>query len=169
MKSRPTEEAYEFRAALANDLSKASIMLQKQPRLLDQPVYGSSESALHFYSAENQIDIVKWLLDHGANPNGVSDGDSPLHSAAQLGHLSVCQALLKAGAKPNLINNLEETALHKASTNGYIDIIQTLLNSVADPNIKEMCGELPIDQALPRKLEQIRSVFKNHAQNNKND
>ena len=68
-----------------------------------------------------------------------------------------------------MINNLEETALHKASTNGYIDIIQTLLNSGADPNIKEMCGELPIDQALPRKLEQIRSVFKNHAQNNKND
>ena len=92
-----------------------------------------------------------------------SEDDFPLHLAAQLGHLSICQALLKAGANPNLIDDVEETALHKACSNGYINIIQALLDLGADPNIKEMCGELPIDQALPRKLEQVRSVFKNHA------
>ncbi len=166
MKSTPTEEAYDFRSALANDLSKASSMLQKNPDLLNQPVYGSSESALHFYSTENQIDIVKWLLDRGASPNGITEDDFPLHAAAQLGNLSICQALLEAGANPNLKDDLEETALHKASSNGYINIIQVLLDSGADPNIREMCDELPVDQALPRKLKQVRSVFMNHEQQN---
>lgn len=57
---------------------------------------------------------------------------------------------------------MEETALHKASSSGRLEILDLLLTSGVDPTIKEMCEELPVDQALPRKLEEIGAVFKRH-------
>ena len=162
-KTSSQENAYEFRLALASDLTQAGIVLKKHPELIDHPVYGDSESALHFYSTENQTSIVKWLLDNGANPNGIAEDDFPLHCAAQLGHISICQVLLQAEANPNLVDYIGETALHKASSGGHIEIIELLLKSGADPTIREMCDELPIDQASHRKLEEIKAIFKKHS------
>lgn len=156
------ETASEFRAALVTDLRRAGSFLAKHPRLIDYPVYGDTESALHFFATENRSDIVDWLLKNGANPNGIGDGDSPLHSAAQLGHRSVCLSLIQGGAVLDRLDSLGETALHKASSGGHLEIIRDLLGSGADPSIAETCGELPIDQALPRKLDQVRAIFENH-------
>lgn len=158
-----SEIAREFRYALATDLEVAESLFRKRPELIDYPVYGDSESALHFFATENRADIVAWLIDHGANPNGIADDNFPLHAACQLGHLEVCRVLLGAGAKPNLKDFVEETALHKASCTGRLEILELLLNSGADPSITEMCGELPVDQALPRKSDEVRSVFDRHA------
>lgn len=157
------ESAYAFRHALTCDRSEAAKLLRKYPQLIDYPVYGDSESALHFFAVENQVDIVKWLLAHGASPKGIEDGDSPLHSAAQLGHEDVCRELLEAGSDPNQLDFLGETALHKASARGCITVIELLLASGADPAITEMCGELPVDQALPRKRDEVCAVFDRHA------
>jgi ankyrin repeat protein len=100
-----------------------------------------------------------------ASPNGTATRDSPLHAAAQLGHREVCQALIQAGADLNLQDKLGETALHKASSGGYVEVIIALLDAGADPSIVEPCGKLPVDQALPRKQDQIRAVFDAHANN----
>ncbi|MGL4399317.1 MAG: ankyrin repeat domain-containing protein [Luteolibacter sp.] len=154
--------ASEFRAALVSDLALAARLLVKHPSLIDQPVFGRSESALHFFATENRADVARWLLSKGANPNGTATGDSPLHAAAQLGHREVCQALIQAGANLDLQDNLGETALHKASSGGYVELIIALLDAGADPAIAEPCGELPVDQALPRKCEQITAVFNAH-------
>ena len=105
------------------------------------------------------MDVVRWLLSKGANPNGIADSSSPLHAAAQLGHKDVCEALLQAGADLNLQDGLGETALHKASSGGYVNLKTALLAAGADPSIAEPCGDLPIDQALPRKREQVRAAF----------
>ena len=156
------ETANEFRCLLAADLPRAGSLLALQPSLINYPVYGSSESALHYFATENRPDIVAWLLAHGANPNGIKDGDSPLHAAAQLGHQDACRALIEAGADLDRRDSLGETALHKASSGGYVEIIRTLLDAGADPSITETCGEAPIDQALPRKRDQVRAVFATH-------
>ena len=153
------ENAYEFRSALASDFALAESLLKNRPELIDHAVFGDSESALHFFATENQIEIVDWLIDHNATPNGTSDDDSPLHAASQLGHLEICRILVEAGANLDSKDLLDETPLHKASGGGHIKILELLLNSGADPSIPEMCGELPIDQALPRKIVGIRAIF----------
>jgi len=155
--------AYAFRHALTADRNEAARLLKVHPELIDYPVYGDSESALHFFSVENQIEIVTWLLSNGANPNGIAKDDSPLHNAAQLGHEAVCRYLLQAGADPNRLDSFEETALHKASASGRTTIIELLLASGADPTITEMCGQLPIDQALPRKRDEVHAIFERNA------
>ncbi|MEO1368160.1 MAG: ankyrin repeat domain-containing protein [Acidobacteriota bacterium] len=153
---------YAFRHALTTDRDEAGRLLKDHPELIDYPVFGDSESALHFFAVESQVEIVRWLLSHRANPDGIAEDDSPLHGAAQLGHEAVCRDLLAAGADPNRVDSLGETALHKASAYGYTAIIQLLLDSGADPSIPEMFGELPVDQALPRKRDEVRAVFDRH-------
>ncbi len=164
MSKKPSTEqlALEFRTALVTDFSVATRLLVKHPGLLDSPVYGRSETALHFYATENLADVVRWLLSKGAKPNGIATGDSPLHAAAQLGHIDVCRALIQAGADLNLQDDLGETPLHKASSGGYLEVITALLEAGADPSIAEPCGELPIDQALTRKRDKILALFDSH-------
>lgn len=165
MQKKPSakDNAYAFRSALTADRDEAGRLLKGHPEVIDAPVFGDSESALHFFAVENQVDVVRWLLSHGANPNGVAEDDSPLHNAAQLGNEEICRHLINAGADPNRVDALEETALHKASAGGHIEIIELLLSSGADPTITEMCGELPVEQALPRKREEVRAVFARYA------
>jgi hypothetical protein len=64
------DQAYEFRGWLTADLGKAGELLDKHPWLLETPVYGKSETALHFFAVEDEVEIVTWLLDRGADPNG---------------------------------------------------------------------------------------------------
>lgn len=167
MKPTKKEPAFEFRAALASDLDLAAGILRKNPGLIDHPVFGKSESALHFFATENRVEVVRWLLSKGANPNGTATGTSPLHSAAQLGHREICTALIQAGADFDLQDGLGDTALHKASAGGYVDVVITLLDAGADPSIAEAGGRLPVDHALPRKREQISAAFRAHTKDGK--
>ena len=158
-KASKAERAKDFRFLLETDLSQAERILGEDPSLIDFPVYGKFETALHFFAIENRVDLVRWLLARGANPNGIAVDESPLQVAAQLGHRGVCNALIEAGADLDRLDYSGETALHKASANGHIEIIIDLLDAGADPTIPEMCGELPIDQALPCKQDLIREIF----------
>ncbi len=168
MKTDVTDVAYEFRHWLENDFAKAEPFLKKHPELISQPVYGQSESALHFFAVENRIDVVTWLLERGANPNGIASDEFPLHTSAQLGNKDMCRILLTAGANPDTPDFLGETALHKASSHAYLEIIELLLASGADPAIRETCGELPIDQSPPRKRAKVQAVFDRHTSTNRN-
>jgi ankyrin repeat protein len=163
MKTSVSDTAYEFRHWLANDLLKAEPILKQYPELINQAVYGDSETALHYFSVENRVDVVTWLLSRGANPNGIASDSFPLHEAAQLGNIEICRILIEAGADPNLPDFIGETALHKASSHAYVEIIDLLLDFGADPTIREMCGELPIDQAPPRKRAKVQAAFDQHA------
>jgi len=47
--------------------------------------------------------------------------------AADNGHRSICEILLKAGADPTAKNNFAEGALDAAKANGREDIVQLLI------------------------------------------
>jgi ankyrin repeat protein len=56
------------------------------------------------------VDIVRDLLQHGADPNLRDSGseyphDTPLSTGAKSGELEVCRVLLEAGADPNVPTN----------------------------------------------------------------
>ncbi len=54
---------------------------------------------------QQQDDVVKLLLDHGANINlQNAEGNTPLHLAARNGKLSTVQLLMARGANPALAN-----------------------------------------------------------------
>ena len=92
-------------------------------------------TALLVASSNGHLNIVKLLLDHGADPEAVTvSGTTPLMAAAREGREDVAQFLLSL---PNI--NLEArdedgwTALLAASINGHLNIVKLLLDRGADP------------------------------------
>jgi ankyrin repeat protein len=62
--------------------------------------------ALHLMAKRNDVAAVRWLLDHGADPNARWahwDAEvTPLHLAASQGHAEIVRLLLAAGADPSI-------------------------------------------------------------------
>ncbi|KAI1199162.1 hypothetical protein F5X97DRAFT_297633 [Nemania serpens] len=77
---------------------------------------------------EHRDEMVRLLLNHGANPEATSDGAwTPLHNAAQSGHLSIVAILLTTSAKVNAELSNGMTPLHWAAFNGFESIVSLLL------------------------------------------
>lgn len=71
------------------------------------------------------------------------DLQTPLHLAAILGETEVAEALLQAGAKPNIKDAMGNTPLHLACENGHQATIQMLMRYSANPSIRNQAGEVP--------------------------
>ena len=74
-------------AARAGDAAAIRRLLERDPNLCryDEPI--------HFAVREGHIDVVRVLLDAGADPNVASGGDSPITVARDRGHESVALLL----------------------------------------------------------------------------
>ena len=60
------------------------------------------ETPLHFATANEQNETVKWLLDNGANVDGSNKYNSTaLHIAAKGGFLPIAEMLVLSGANIN--------------------------------------------------------------------
>src|SRR5262245_35079299 len=73
--------------------------LVRAERVDPQHGYGGW-TGLHEAARRGHVEVVRLLLDHGADPNAREAGDNttPLHWAAAAGYVEVVRALLDAGA-----------------------------------------------------------------------
>ena len=85
-------------------------------------------SAAHFGDEQR----VRHILEHDHKDPGVADeyGYTPLHLAAQAGHLSIVRRLLRAGAAVDAAG-CGATPLHRAAYNGLTDVCAALLSAGA--------------------------------------
>lgn len=74
------------------------------------------------------LEIVKYLLEEGADPDADEDGEA-VQEAAKNGHLEVVRALLEAGADANVGDGI-----HWAAANEYADIAKVLHQYGSDVN-----------------------------------
>ena len=81
----------------------------------------------------NNSDIVKYLLERGANPNC----SQCLHHAVSEGKQNLCQLLISHGAKVDAINSHCETPLVTAILANNSDMVKYLLESGANPNCSQ--------------------------------
>jgi ankyrin repeat protein len=99
------------------------------PNALDQ----RGSSALHLAAWAGHTDICKLLLKHPtqpADPNiRTAEYETPLHFAAQHGHLTALIELLAKGGDPNITNIREETPLDLAAQYGRLQIVQILIRA----------------------------------------
>lgn len=88
----------------------------------------SGKTPLHLAVITRKRDVVKALLDRGANPNvKCSNGRSPLHWAAINGDRETADLLLAAGASINEKTNHNTTPLIFASHNRGDEIVELLV------------------------------------------
>ncbi|KAK7124401.1 hypothetical protein R3I94_018691 [Phoxinus phoxinus] len=83
-------------------------------------------------------DEVRTLMANGAPFTTDWLGTSPLHLAAQHGHYSTAEVLLRAGVSRDARTKVDRTPLHMAATEGHEVIVDLLIRSGADINAKDM-------------------------------
>ncbi|KAL6082726.1 hypothetical protein STEG23_016481, partial [Scotinomys teguina] len=85
-----------------------------------------------------QDDEVRILMANGAPFTTDWLGTSPLHLAAQYGHYSTTEVLLRAGVSRDARTKVDRTPLHMAASEGHASIVEVLLKHGADVNAKDM-------------------------------
>ena len=114
----------------------------------------NDQTPLHIASYFGNVEIVRLLLDHGADPEANAEGDmgeKPLHKVSCGKYRSpedgvrVAELLLERGADVNTRCNDHCTPLHIASYFGNIEIVRLLLDNGADPetNAEGDMGDKP--------------------------
>jgi ankyrin repeat protein len=109
-----------FTALAVSDWDAAARLLRDDPGLF-QPG-GASAGVLHLMAKRGNVIAVKWLLDHGADPNARwSHWDAeltPLHLAVLGDHAEVVSSLLAAAADPSI-----RDSRHDSDTMGWADFL----------------------------------------------
>jgi len=111
---------------------------------------------LHEAAGKSLTDLVRLLVDHGANVNARDKfNNTPLRMCASNAQSfasldsfkQTVQTLLDAGADINAGTTINTTSLHSVVKWGNPDAVRFMLDHGADPNVRTTKGELPIDFA----------------------
>ncbi|XP_059563431.1 oxysterol-binding protein-related protein 1 isoform X1 [Myotis daubentonii] len=129
-----------------------------------------AEQQLLHHARNGHAEEVRKLLETVEKNEAVADinckgrskanlGWAPLHLACYFGHRQVAQALLKAGAEVNVLNDMGDTPLHRAAFTGRKELVMLLLEYNADPTVVNGSGqrakEVTHDREIRNMLEAV--------------
>jgi len=90
------------------------------------------------------VELVKALIDAGADIHQSMVTNSPFHTAVQLGHLELVAYMLDRGADANFTTGYGQTVLHAACIGRHLALTKLLLERGANPNLK-FAGKTPLE------------------------
>ncbi|KAI3434440.1 hypothetical protein D9Q98_002517 [Chlorella vulgaris] len=131
-------------AALEDQLRTLRLALDRNVDTAD----GHGGTALLDAAANGQVEVVRLLLDRGADLEAVdSDGDTALAVAAAHGHVEVVRLLLKNSANLDAPGRNGYTPLIGAALAGHLEVVQVLLKSSADLEATDNDGDTALTVA----------------------
>ena len=125
----------------------------------------------------NKVDLVRMLLAHGAQPNGVNRGDKSIDyyyfPLAVARSAEVVELLVNAGADVNAANQYQETALHWLAQlesdelahprgQGQLAAMAALIRLGADPDLRDMHGRTPQSWAKTKEVTALLLEARQH-------
>jgi ankyrin repeat protein len=129
-------------------------------------------SPLHYAAAHDEPDMVRILLENGADLNAENSFRwTPLFSAARMGSVETVQALLEAGAESDAVSAEGRTPMmvliDRGRLGGMTDKMMLLLDNGADPNLQDNNGDTALHfAARTGKLEAIPLLIGHGADQN---
>ena len=98
-------------------------------------------SALFVACEKGNLELVRLLIDNGANVNDVCVyGNTPLHVASEKANPQIVKYLIEHGAVLDTTNDRNESALHKACQMNMPKNVKLLLDNGANPDIPNSVG-----------------------------
>ena len=129
----------------------------------------NGKSLLHCAACDNQNDLVKMLLDSGADTEAENDGfGTPLHEAIEGDNFEGVRLLLERGARVDALDFEGRSVLHKASRKVDPIITEALLRAGADLGTKNGSGETPLDVAIAWRQDEVVRLLIRHGASNTN-
>ena len=118
-------------------------------------------SALFYAIDQNHADVVKVLIDAGADIElKGARRCSPLHFACCSGKLEVVKMLVRAGADVSVTDNKGHTCLTIAADNGHTETVRSLLClPEADVNQSDINGLTSLNHAVTQKHSDVVQVL----------
>ncbi|MHB9147562.1 MAG: ankyrin repeat domain-containing protein [Candidatus Amoebophilus sp.] len=141
------------------------MMHYKRNDTLYRMLYPYRNTSLHkaaqLGSTFDKILIEKILVKRTLNINAEDVyGNTPLHYAAEEGHLEVVIMLLKHRADVNAKQHFSKrTSLHIAALNGYIEIAKLLIEKGANVYVQDINGNTPMDIAKKSGNQEIAKLL----------
>lgn len=96
---------------------------------------------------KGQAENVVQLINNGAKVAVTKHGRTPLHLAANKGHLSVVEILLKAGCDLDVQDDGDQTALHRAAVVGHTDVVSALIQDGCALDRQDKDGNTALHEA----------------------
>jgi ankyrin repeat protein len=103
------------------------------------PLVNAVQANFQARTGEGHMQMLEYLLNHGASPNFPLDGFTPLHMAAAIGNLPAVKLLLRYGASVDPVYG-DETPLLLAVQNGYMPVIKELIAAGANFELHDSLG-----------------------------
>jgi len=92
-------------------------------------------------SSDGHLEVVKSLIDKGADVNVKDSGDwTALIWSSAYEHLDIVKYLIGKGADVNAKDNGGYTALMESSSNGHLEVVKYLIEQGADVNAENKYG-----------------------------
>ncbi|XP_065551352.1 histone-lysine N-methyltransferase EHMT1 isoform X11 [Lathamus discolor] len=154
------EDKPESSAAEGFDIAGSSVFPKPSTSLTQGPVKETLESALialdsekpkklrfhpkqlYFSARQGELQKVLLMLVDGIDPNFKMEHQNkrtPLHAAAESGHVDICHMLIQAGANIDSCSEDQRTPLMEAAENNHLETVKYLIKAGAlvDPKDAE--------------------------------
>ncbi|KYO23150.1 histone-lysine N-methyltransferase EHMT2 isoform C [Alligator mississippiensis] len=154
------EDKPESSAAEGFDMAGSSVFVKPATGLTQGPVKETLESALialdsekpkklrfhpkqlYFSARQGELQKVLLMLVDGIDPNFKMEHQNkrtPLHAAAESGHVDICHMLIQAGANIDTCSEDQRTPLMEAAENNHLETVKYLIKAGAlvDPKDAE--------------------------------
>jgi len=135
-------------AALYCSDTTLRFLVTEYPEDVNARSQDDNSTPLHRASGNGRAEVVRILLEHGADPIAQSKrGWAPLHRASDRGHVEVVRLLIGFGAGVSARDDQGWTPLHWASDRGHADVACVLLEHGADATARDEQGWTPLHRA----------------------
>ncbi|MCR9235008.1 MAG: ankyrin repeat domain-containing protein [bacterium] len=151
------------------DWNKLSREIKEHPEIAKLS-WGENETLLGIAANDNQFEIVKLLVESGADINNRNKYGTPIFAAVWSGNPEIVDYLIKKGVGGTINCGCQQgwTPLHKAARKGYLDIVKLLIQAGADVNSIDNIGSTPLDHAATFGFSDVANfLIKHHAKYHK--